>query len=105
MGNQVLDRIPVRRRSLSETTPSPDSGRVSHSLRMYPAFRMLMLGTLATNSAFWMYQVCVGWLALQLMDSPLFVGLTCFVGGIPVIPTNRGESINFRVSQQTQRWR
>ena len=85
MGNQVLNRIPVRRRSLPEITPSPDAGRVSHSLRAYPAFRMLLLGTLATNSAFWMYQVCVGWLALQLMDSPLFVGLTGFVGGIPLL--------------------
>jgi len=54
-------------------------------LRIYPAFRTLLLGTLATNSAFWMYQVCVGWLALQLMDSPLFVGLTAFVGGIPLL--------------------
>jgi predicted MFS family arabinose efflux permease len=32
-----------------------------------------------------MYQVCVGWLALQMMDSPLFVGLTGFVGGIPLL--------------------
>jgi MFS family permease len=32
-----------------------------------------------------MYQVSVGWLALQLMDSPLFVGLTAFVGGIPLL--------------------
>jgi MFS family permease len=85
MGNQVLDRIPVRRRLSPEMTPSPDTGRVSHSWRVYPAFRMLLLGTLATNSAFWMYQVCVGWLALQLMDSPLFVGLTGFVGGIPLL--------------------
>ena len=81
----MLDRIPVRRRTLPGITPSPDAGRVSHSLRAYPAFRMLLLGTLATNSAFWMYQVCVGWLALQLMDSPLFVGLTGFVGGIPLL--------------------
>src|SRR5215213_11345141 len=85
MRNQVLDRIPVRSRSLPEMTPSPDSGRVSHSLRMYPAFRTLMLGTLATNSAFWMYQVCVGWLALQMTDSPLFVGLAGFAGGIPLL--------------------
>ena len=85
MRSQVLNRIPVRRRSSPEITPSPDAGRVSHSLRMYPAFRTLLLGTLATNSAFWMYQVCVGWLALQLMDSPLFVGLTAFVGGIPLL--------------------
>ena len=81
----MLDRIPVRRRSSLTLRPSPDAGRVSHSLRVYPAFRTLLLGTLATNSAFWMYQVCVGWLALQLMDSPLFVGLTAFVGGIPLL--------------------
>jgi predicted MFS family arabinose efflux permease len=85
MRNQVLDRFPVRRRLSPEVTPSPDRGRVSRSWRVYPAFRMLLLGTLATNSAFWMYQVCVGWLALQLMDSPLFVGLTGFVGGIPLL--------------------
>jgi MFS family permease len=58
---------------------------VLRSLRVYPAFRLLLLGTLATNTAFWMYQVSVGWLALQLMDSPLFVGLTGFVGGIPLL--------------------
>jgi hypothetical protein len=63
----------------------PDSGGILHSLQEYPAFRLLLLGTLATNTAFWMYQVCVGWLALQLMDSPLFVGLTGFVGGIPLL--------------------
>jgi predicted MFS family arabinose efflux permease len=32
-----------------------------------------------------MYQVAVGWLALQLLNSPLFVGLTGFAGGIPVL--------------------
>lgn len=56
-----------------------------HSVRVYPAFRMLMLGTMASNSAFWMYQVATGWLALQLMDSPLFVGLTGFASGIPLL--------------------
>ena len=56
-----------------------------HSLQTYPAFRLMMLGTLATNSAFWMYQVAVGWLALQLTNSPLFVGLTGFASGIPML--------------------
>jgi MFS family permease len=56
-----------------------------HSVRIYPAFQLLLLGTLATNSAFWMYQVAVGWLALQLLNSPLFVGLTGFAGGIPLL--------------------
>jgi MFS family permease len=32
-----------------------------------------------------MYQVAVGWLALQLTDSPLFVGLVGFAGGIPLL--------------------
>jgi len=56
-----------------------------HSVRVYPDFRMLMLGTLASNSAFWMYQVAVGWLALQMTDSPFFVGMAGFAGGIPLL--------------------
>ena len=55
------------------------------SLRAYPGFRMLFLGTLATNSAFWMYQIAIGWLALELTDSPFWVGLTGFAGGIPLL--------------------
>ncbi|MGI8644147.1 MAG: MFS transporter [Thermomicrobiales bacterium] len=55
------------------------------SLRVYPALRLLLLGTLATNSAFWMYQVSLGWLALQLTDSPFYVGLAGFTGGIPLL--------------------
>jgi MFS family permease len=55
------------------------------SLRVYPAFRLLLLGTLATNSAFWMYQVSLGWLALQLTDSAFWVGLAGFTGGIPLL--------------------
>ena len=56
-----------------------------HSLQIYPAFRLLMAGTLATNTAFWMYLVAVGWLALEETDSPFFVGLSGFAGGIPVL--------------------
>jgi MFS family permease len=52
---------------------------------VYPLFRMLIFGTLATNTAFWMYQVAVGWLALELTDSAAFVGLAGFVGGIPIL--------------------
>jgi MFS family permease len=55
------------------------------SMRVYPAFRLLMLGTLASSSAFWMYQVAVGWLALQMTDSPFFVGMAGFAGGIPLL--------------------
>jgi MFS family permease len=61
------------------------ANQMLHSLQAYPTFRLLLLGTLATNSAFWMYQVAVGWLALQMLNSPLFVGLTGFAGGIPIL--------------------
>ena len=56
-----------------------------HSLQIYPLFRMLIFGTLATNTAFWMYQVAVGWLALEMTDSAAFVGLAGFVAGIPIL--------------------
>lgn len=68
------------------TTGSESSAPgMMHSVHVYPAFRLLMIGTLATNSAFWMYQVAVGWLALELTDSPFFVGLSGFAGGIPLL--------------------
>jgi MFS family permease len=56
-----------------------------HSVRRYAAFRLLLLGTLATNSAFWMYQVSLGWIALEMTDSPQFVGLAGFASGIPLL--------------------
>lgn len=74
--------------------PAPDASPVNHtgeeqpgmfdSLRIYPSVRQLWAGTLATNTAFWMYQIALGWLALQMTDSPFFVGLSGFFGGIPI---------------------
>jgi MFS family permease len=80
-----LRSFALRRRAAPAVSAPVSGGRMMHSLQTYPAFRLLLLGTLATNSGFWMYQVAVGWLALQLMDSPLFVGLTGFAGGIPML--------------------
>jgi MFS family permease len=56
-----------------------------HSLKAYPAFRTLFGSTLTTNSGFWMWIIASGWLALLLTDSPFFVGLVGFVGGIPTL--------------------
>ena len=61
--------------------PSATTG-VLHSLRTYPAFAVLMIGTLATNTGFWMYQTAVGFLAYDLTGSASFVGLAGFAGGI-----------------------
>lgn len=65
--------------------PTPGATDTLRSLRRYPSFRLLLIGTTATNSAFWMYQVAAGWLALEMTDSPFFVGMTGFAGGIPLL--------------------
>ncbi len=44
-----------------------------------------MLVTLVADSGFWMYQVALGWLALQTTDSPFFLGMVGFAGGIPLL--------------------
>ncbi len=54
------------------------------SLRIYASIRQLWIGTLATNTAFWMYQIALGWLALEMTDSAFFVGLSGFFSGIPI---------------------
>ena len=60
-------------------------GGILQSVRLYPVFRLLIAGSLLSSSAFWMYQVAVGWLALELTDSAMFVGLAGFAGGIPML--------------------
>ncbi|MGH2532128.1 MAG: MFS transporter [Thermomicrobiales bacterium] len=86
MGVRLAILGEARRRAEPVVVPSAEEASgMLHSVRAYPAFRLLLLGTLATNSAFWMYQVAVGWLALQMTDSPLFVGLAGFAGGIPLL--------------------
>jgi len=69
----------------SSVAAPPQTTGILHSLRVYPAFAMLMIGTLATNTGFWMYQTAVGWLAYDLTGSATFVGLAGFAGGIPML--------------------
>lgn len=69
--------------SAVEKTAEAPTG-MFHSIRAYPSMRLLWLGTLSTNTAFWMYQIALGWLALELTDSPFFVGLSGFFAGIPI---------------------
>jgi MFS family permease len=71
--------------NLTPTEPAFSDQGMFQSLRAYPSYRKLWLGTLSTNTGFWMYQIAVGWLALVLTDSALFVGLTGFAGGIPIL--------------------
>ncbi|HYJ12891.1 MAG TPA: MFS transporter [Thermomicrobiales bacterium] len=81
-----MARVQERRQESVRPAEQPmgDDGML-HSLQVYPLFRRLMLGTLGSSSGFWMYQVAIGWLALDLINSPLFVGLAGFAGGIPML--------------------
>lgn len=66
--------------------PQPDApGGTFASLRIYSTLRWMWSGTLCTNTAFMMSQVAVGWLALELTDSALWVGLAAFAMGIPLL--------------------
>jgi MFS family permease len=67
------------------STTLEQPGGTFASLRIYPAIRWLWIGTITTNTAFWMYQVALGWLALVMTDSPLWVGLAGFAGGVPIL--------------------
>lgn len=58
---------------------------ILHALTAYPAYRLLFSTTVATNAAFWMWNMATGWLALVLTDSAFFVGLASFLAGIPIL--------------------
>lgn len=83
--SQTSEQAKPSRASASIDATSQATGGMFASLRKYPAIRWLWVGTLATNTAFWMYQVALGWLALEMTDSPLWVGLAGFAGGIPIL--------------------
>jgi len=72
-----------------DAEPGPEDntqpGGMFASLQIYPAIRWLWIGTIGTNTAFWMYQVALGWLALEMTDSPFWVGMAAFAGGIPIL--------------------
>ena len=50
-----------------------------------PHFRKLWLAGVCANTARWMDVLVLGWIALELTDSPLLVGLAGFCRSIPMI--------------------
>lgn len=83
--------IPVRERdplpaehAAAPAVPAPRRG-IFWALAKYPTFRRLWLGGMAASLGQWMQQVALGWLALELTDSPFFVGLVGFMAGLPFL--------------------
>src|SRR5690606_26163792 len=62
---------------------APDS--MLDLLKNYGDFRYLWLGTIFTQGGQWILNVALGWLMLVLTDSPFWVGLVGFFGGIPML--------------------
>ncbi len=60
-------------------------GRFWGSLTSYPVFRLLWFAALAASAGQWMQQVALGWLAIELTNSPGFVGIVTFAAGIPFV--------------------
>jgi predicted MFS family arabinose efflux permease len=64
---------------------TPARGRFWGSLTTYPVFRLLWCAALAASAGQWMQQVALGWLAIELTNSPGFVGIVTFAAGVPFI--------------------
>lgn len=48
-------------------------------------FRLLWTGTVVTQNGQWMQQVALGWLILEITNSPTFLGLVGFARGVPML--------------------
>ncbi len=51
----------------------------------YRNFRLLWTGTVITQTGQWMQQVALGWLVLELTNSPAFLGVVGFARGLPML--------------------
>ena len=60
-------------------------GRFWGALASYPVFRWLWFAMLSSSLGQWMQQVALGWLAIVVTNSPGFVGLVTFAGGVPFL--------------------
>lgn len=66
--------------------PAPDKpDSMLTLLKSSSDFRYLWFGTIFTQAGQWILNVALGWLMLVLTDSPLWVGLVGFFGGLPML--------------------
>ncbi|HEX5167301.1 MAG TPA: MFS transporter, partial [Thermomicrobiales bacterium] len=65
-------------------TASP-RGSIFTAIQIYPSFRLLWIGTVATYLGQWMQNIALGWQMLVLTDSAFWVGMIAFASGIPYL--------------------
>ena len=59
-------------------------GRTFRALQ-YRDYRILWIGAFTSTTGIWLQQVAQSWLVLSLTGSPFYLGLTAFLGQLPVI--------------------
>ncbi len=86
-GEEAVDRgagAPGDARAESEASaPTPRQGTFE-SLRVRD-YRLLFQGSTVTSIGFWMQQVALGWLVLDLTNSPFYLGLASFARSFPML--------------------
>lgn len=55
------------------------------ALRLYPVYRLIWIGTVATQLGQWMQNIALGWYMLDLTNSAFWVGMIAFASGIPFL--------------------
>jgi MFS family permease len=69
---------------------TPDAGPLANSrsrflgaIARHEVFRRLWLSSVSSSIGQWMQSVALGWLAIEMTNSPAFVGIVTFAAGIP----------------------
>ncbi len=65
--------------------PQPRSLNPLRVLQVHRNFRLFWIGQTVSLTGTWMQEVSMGWLALQLSDSALMVGVVSAAGSLPVL--------------------
>lgn len=78
---------------LESEVPSPEPSLIEQGLRApkrlfaslaHRNFRYLWFGAVLSNIGTWIHMIAVGWLVLELTDSPFLLGFVSFAANLPV---------------------
>jgi predicted MFS family arabinose efflux permease len=81
---QVINPADATHRAGANAAPEV-SGRFWGAVVSHQVFRLIWLAAIASSAGQWMQQVALGWLAIVMTNSPGFVGIVTFAGGVPYI--------------------
>ena len=64
--------------------PRPPERRMFRALR-HPSYRLFWSGNFLSNVGTWMQNLALGWLVLELTDSPFWLGMVSFTSWTPLL--------------------